>query len=228
MNEEGEETFENYPEKMEMIANYTNYGVGKGNGERRYHKKRKRKDVYIKFKNNPDLLYTVLHLSPCELDFIIDNIPQKESLFSLSKEKKITMALIFISYWKQDFISHYFGLSQSYVGKILDETLPLASEFFLQYVTNIPSLSSSSIHSCIRYITDCTIHKTRKPSENQSKFYNGHYKLHGVLTHLLIDYDYYIVVLYLEELMIILLLSITIIFAKLLNHCFGRSRFLSN
>ena len=41
----------------------------------------------------------MLHLSPSELDFIIDNIPQKESLLSLSKENKNTifiMALIFI------------------------------------------------------------------------------------------------------------------------------------
>jgi hypothetical protein len=42
-------------------------------------------------------------------------------------------------------------------------------------------------------IIDGTLHATRKPAHRQHLAYSGHYKMHGMLTHLLIDFDGFII-----------------------------------
>jgi hypothetical protein len=42
-------------------------------------------------------------------------------------------------------------------------------------------------------ILDSTIHPTVRPGGAQRKFYNGHYKMHGILTHLLVDFEEFII-----------------------------------
>lgn len=47
-----------------------------------------------------------------------------------------------------------------------------------------------------RFITviDSTIHATQKPSKNQHLSYSDHYKRHGMMTTLLVDFDGFIII----------------------------------
>ena len=52
---------------------------------------------------------------------------------------------------------------------------------------------ASYVSSSVVAIIDSTIHATQKPTKNQHLHYNNHYKQHGMMTHLFVDFDGYIV-----------------------------------
>ena len=87
-------------------------------------------------------------------------------------------------------LCHLFGISNCTVSKIISHLLPILAFYFVQY---IPEERISTLHSSldpsIKFIMDATIKPIRRPSGRQRAYYNGHYKFHGINTHILLDYD---------------------------------------
>jgi hypothetical protein len=73
---------------------------------------------------------------------------------------------------------------------ILFRYLDVLVGFFAQYIPNaLESDYCSTLSPKIVAVIDATIHAIRKPPHLQHLHYSGHYKMHGMLTHLLIDYE---------------------------------------
>jgi hypothetical protein len=90
-------------------------------------------------------------------------------------------------------LGELFGISIRTVSVLITAALPLLANHFLSYIPeNIDSDTTSHLSNNIIAIVDPTIHPTRKPASKQHLWWNGHYKTHGVLTHLLLDFDGFI------------------------------------
>jgi hypothetical protein len=73
-------------------------------------------------------------------------------------------------------------LTDSYVNTLVS--------FFVQFIPNqIYSSEHSKLSNRIIAIINATIHSIRKPPHLQHLHYSRHYKMHGMLTHLLIDFE---------------------------------------
>lgn len=91
-------------------------------------------------------------------------------------------------------LSMLFGVSKSLVSQLVIRGLPLLASHFLSFIPNkIENPRRSSLSSSIVAIIDSTIHATTKPRSLQHLHYNEHYKRHGMITHLLVDFDGYII-----------------------------------
>jgi len=76
------------------------------------------------------------------------------------------------------------------VSYILKEILPLLSELFKTFIPNkLTGNAHSRLSKKVKFIIDNTIHRCRRPMSNQSLLYNGHYKTHGWLSQIIVDYD---------------------------------------
>ena len=101
------------------------------------------------------------------------------------------IGLIFvIQYFSVQHIADLFCVSNYSISKCLDEILPRLANFFISFVPNSfeKNEKSSSLSELIVGIVDCTLHKICKPNVDQRLFYNGHYKMHGILTQILINF----------------------------------------
>lgn len=183
-----------YSIKLEHQALYTNTGIGRG----RVKTKRKQYtpiDVYDNWLKNTKMFDNVIHINHHLFKFICDGIKElmkgTEHKFCMSYENMIILSLIFVVGYPTTFqLCVMFGVSSSVVSRILDYILPFMVQYFVQY---IPDCRISDTHSCIdrnlKFIIDNTIHKTHKPSVDQSLDYNGHYRMHGRQTQILLDFD---------------------------------------
>lgn len=184
-----------------MEAEYTNIGVGRGvikSGR----VQENHIDVYRKWCEKPSKFEKQIHLQKDEFDYIINELQfhgsylkLKESPWRMSFENKILLGMYYvIAYPGSKILAELFGVSGCYVSKVLDEILPILVDYFEKFIPNKKINSShSKLSRKIMFIIDNTIHKTRRPRVRQSRLYNGHYKTHGYLTQLLVDYDGYIV-----------------------------------
>lgn len=87
-------------------------------------------------------------------------------------------------------LSCMFGTNISSISRIISSMLPKLCYFFLQFIPERKVSSNySKLSQSISFIMDSTIHYIQKPISGQKKYYNGHYHFHGILTHLLLDYD---------------------------------------
>ena len=84
-----------------------------------------------------------------------------------------------------------FGASLSMVSKVISIWLPPLAEFFRGQVPNkFPDDPiTSSLSKKIIGIVDGTIHRTVRPSFSQSELWNGHYQMHGIMSHIICDYS---------------------------------------
>lgn len=79
------------------------------------------------------------------------------------------------------------------ISALIALALPLLVTFFVTYIpNNILSQRRSHLSNQIVGVVDTTIHPCFKPSSGQHLFWNAHYKLHGILTMLLVDFDMFI------------------------------------
>ena len=105
---------------------------------------------------------------------------------------QLLMALIWIFHYPTySNLSLQFGVSSPKVGYIIEKILPELAEYFRDFIPN--SLGTEPMTSCLSNlivaVVDGTIHKVSKPGVCQSLMWNGHYKRHGMMTHLLVTMD---------------------------------------
>jgi len=124
------------------------------------------------------------------MDLTLANIAVKFTF-----ENKVLLLIIWVVKYPDFYLlAGLFGTSKSVVSRLLDVSLPLVAHHFLKYITNqIDSNSTSSLADNIVAIIDSTLHARNKPSVNQHLSYSKHYKRHGIVTTLLVDFDGYIV-----------------------------------
>jgi hypothetical protein len=115
---------------------------------------------------------------------------------TLSSRNQILMTLTRIhQYQDYSVLSRMFGTSASTVSKVIGVCLPLLAEFLRGQVPNkfAEHPKTSSLSNQIIGIVDGTIHRTVRPSYDQSEMWNGHYKMHGIMSHILCDYTGFII-----------------------------------
>lgn len=183
------------PEKWETEAMTSNTGIGRG-----VLKKQRiclpRIDLYHKFCQKPSKFQKHLFLKKEEFDSIINDLQifekrLKNSSFLMDFRNKILLSMLFVIEYPGDKLpAERFQVSEYYVSSVLDETLPILVEYFNQFIPNVACSEKHSVLSKkIQFITDCTIHRTRRTTVNQSEHFNGHYQCHGRITHLLVDFE---------------------------------------
>ena len=136
-----------------------------------------------------------------EFQFLVDELNYLKKHPKLSKvatkicfEDKILLTIIWIvKYVDYAVLSHMFSISPPVISKLLKTIFPLLVEYFIKFIPNdIISETTSKLSSKIVAVIDSTIHATKKPAKNQHLAYNEHYRRHGIMTTLLVDYDNYI------------------------------------
>lgn len=176
-------------------ALYTNIGKGRGR-----HRSKKvslmQNDIYSQWMNDPKKFQLHLHIDHNIFHIILEEIRRlvykkmcPNTLMSL--ENQLILCLLFvISYPSSRQLGLIFGVSVFVVSTVISHLLPYLFEYFQTHIPNkLVSLSHSFIGKDVRCIIDNTIHRTTKPTVNQADDYNGHYRMHGRQTQLLIDFD---------------------------------------
>lgn len=114
----------------------------------------------------------------------------------LSFEDKVLLVFIWlVKYPDYSELATQFGTSVTLVSRIVTGYLDVLCAYFSQFIpdkewnTRKPSTLSNRIVA----IVDGTLHAVRKPAHRQHLAYSGHYKTHGMLTHLLVDFDGFII-----------------------------------
>ena len=187
-----------YPFTLQYKAFFTNYGFGRGNIKNAPKRLNYMKNIFELF-SQLNHFEKYLHITKDEFLFICEELKDEKvilndcSNFKMNFKNKILIGLYFvIQYPKSQFLTQLWQISDAYISRVLDEILPILSNYFIKYVYDRKSLSKSVLHPNIKFITDTTIHKTRKPQCKQRLDYNSNYSMHGKLTQLLIDYNGYI------------------------------------
>lgn len=183
-----------YPLRLEYQALYTNIGKGRGRiKRRRCHNELV--DVYSNWMKNTKMFESVIHIN-CNLFHVILNdmkslLNGKEKNFDMSIENMLLLSLIFVITYPTTYqLCIMFGISPSLVSRILDYMFPFLVEYFVQFVPDCPiSEACSIVDRKIKFIIDNTIHKIHRPTVSQRLDYNGHYRMHGRQTQILVDFD---------------------------------------
>jgi hypothetical protein len=150
---------------------------------------------------DPNRVQGLVHCSPHEFNDLMEELLYlKAKLRSTARHMKFKDKLFLVFIWIMHYpayslLSHIFGVSQRTVSTLITVLLPLLVEFFVSFIpeTLEDDARCSVLSNFIVAIVDSTIHPTRKPSSGQHLYWNGHYKTHGILTHLLIDFNGYII-----------------------------------
>jgi hypothetical protein len=185
-----------FPNSWYKLAN-TNFGIGRGKvRHRKIYTKRSPVD-FLQLLHAPDFL-KLFHLNKDRFEILLDEIVKfypDESLFvsktSLTLENQFALVWCwFIHYTRYSLLGVMFGVSDSMISLIINQWLPKLAKFFSCYIPEKKiSTAVSSLHPSIKYIVDSTIKPTVRPKRNQSKYFSGHYKTHGILTHIMVDFD---------------------------------------
>ena len=158
-------------------------------------------DVYYLWSNHTDKFSAILHITKDEFDIILLGITeitetiQCQTSLAMPIANKVLMALHFVvQYTGGNNLATLFNCSDYYVSKVLDEMFPPMVEYFSQFIPNKKIYETrSSLHASIKYIIDGTLHKTQRQNGEQDDNYNGHYRMHGKLTQILLDFEGYVV-----------------------------------
>jgi hypothetical protein len=177
-----------------------NYGVGKGRGVKRKRKTLQPQRVWQRYKDDDAQIKGLVHVSAEEFRELLRDLEvYRQSLAHTATTMFFEDKILLVFMWMMKYSSYaelstQFGISSYTVSKLIDVTLPLLVEFFVAYIPEEVDCSTAShLSNHIIAIIDATIHPTQKPAGKQRLFWNGHYKTHGLLTYLLIDYEGYIV-----------------------------------
>jgi hypothetical protein len=116
----------------------------------------------------------------------------------LTFEDKLLMVFIWlVKYPDYSELATQFGTSITIVSMIISQYLDVLVIYFSRFIPNENwdkiLKPHSSLSNRVVAIIDGTLHATQKPAHNQHLAYSGHYKTHGMLTQLLIDYEGFII-----------------------------------
>jgi len=195
------------------LATNTKFGIGRGRGPRCRKLKLNPVDVYSKLKVNPNRFYGMYRMSIGVFKGLVKNITDENPKLRMiipSVTIKNKFLLVF------DWIYHYsdysnlsiqYGSSKTSIGTILNYFLPIMASYFKSFIPNkfSDNPSRSWLSNKIIGVIDGkynrtfmlkklifikgTIHRISKPKVNQSEEYNGHYKMHGVLSIIVCDFE---------------------------------------
>ncbi|KAL0477733.1 hypothetical protein AKO1_000405, partial [Acrasis kona] len=145
----------------------------------------------IAIKNIRDQFHIVLN----DIGHIKEEVVRKTNLKCTSFENMLLLTLIWIVHYPPySLLTALFGVSEFCISKIIHTMIPHLVEYFVQYITHCATGDIHSIMSTkIKYILDGTIHPLSKPQTRQHLWYNGHYKIHGIMSQILIDFNGYII-----------------------------------
>jgi len=180
---------------IDVLSRSHTFGLGKGRSIRRKRRKLGHVDVVGRFENDPIQYEKQLFISAEEFDRLFEMLrgPLEKINFRtrLSLQNILLMGLLFmIQYRGGKTLALLFNCSEAMVSKVICNVLPCLAGCLASAIPNrLSATSHSSLHPHIRAIIDNTIHKTRKPMSKQYLDYNGHYKMHGRLTQVVIDFD---------------------------------------
>jgi hypothetical protein len=150
-------------------------------------------------KGSDDSLKRLVRMTIPQFTLILDSLrgeyfPRNIGVLLTFEDKILMVFLWLVKYPDLSELAILFGTSKTVVGRIVDNWLDVLCRFFSKFVPNeFFGSESSSLSSRIIGIVDSTIHAIRKPAKYQHLSYSGHYKTHGMLTHLLIDWEGYII-----------------------------------
>jgi hypothetical protein len=186
-----------YPNAWEKKAK-TNFGIGRGNGGRNRRYKISQKRNVCEFFSQNNKYKSVIHLTESEFLTIVYELKEYWPKIDLKtpntrlgfKNQVLLLFIWIVNYPHLHTLAALFGISSTVTSQIISHILPYLTKYFLKYIPEQRvSEKSSSIHPDIKYIIDSTITMIRKPTISQKKFYNGHYHCHGIITHVLIDFE---------------------------------------
>lgn len=192
---------EEWSDATERRISASSYGVGRGNGKRKQRMERTPTDVYLQFQapGMHSSFRRIYRFTMGEFDIVYQRMSplvEDSKIPSVLPRNKILMTLQWIHHYP-DYasLSLTYGISPASVSRVIRHMMPILAEFFRQFVTNklFDNSTTSRMSNQIVAVVDATIHKSQKPSVSQAEEFNGHYKMHGVLTHILCDYDGYII-----------------------------------
>ncbi len=180
-----------YGLRYHKLALTPSFGVGRGQGPRMRRRSPKAYRARAIARFDPNRVQGLVHCSPHEFNDLMEELLYlKAKLRSTARHMKFKDKLFLVFIWIMHYpayslLSHIFGVSQRTVSTLITFLLPLV-EFFISFIpeTLEDDARCSVLSNFIVAIVDSTIHPTRKPSSGQHLYWNGHYKTHGILTHL--------------------------------------------
>ena len=186
---------------IESLVYDPSFGCGRGRNRRRKTCYQDPVPVYSRLIQAQRLLLfeTLVRMKLEDFDCLFKEIYRRENFkraAALSPRTlpvdQLLLTLIWVFHYPTySNLSLQFGLSSPKVAFIIEKILLELAEYFRDYVPN--SLGeepmTSSLSNQIVAVVDGTIHKVSKPGAFQSRMWNGHYKRHGMMTHLLVTMD---------------------------------------
>jgi len=191
----------------EILRKVLDPTLGRGKGSKGFKRKRFKRVVPVdlfstlKEQNNNTQFNQLTRMFIDEFEDLVESLKEEnlqllvaQVATKLSFENKVMLLIIWIvKYPDYYLLSRLFGTTKSVVSKLLEVMLPLVAHYFLKFIPNeIQSKSTSSLSKNIVAIIDSTLHARNKPSVHQHLSYSAHYKRHGIMTTLLVDFDGYI------------------------------------
>jgi len=176
-------------------------GYGAPGHKRSSFKRQEAKPVWESFveSGNDRLFQSHTRMYIDEFDALLVDLDDLKLLLSkvatkLTFSNKILLLFFWIvKYHDYATLAWIFGSSPPVIVQLIDLALPLLVGHFVKFIPNrIESDKTSSLSTNIVAIIDSTIHARRKNAKDQHIHWNEHYHCHGMLTHLLVDFDGYI------------------------------------
>ena len=154
----------------------------------------------IKLKEDNIMMKSLVHMTITQFEIMLEDLhpikqPLEDIMTKITFSNKILLLFVWIvKYPNYSLLSSMFGTSCGAISKLIKFGIPLLVEHFSHYISNkLESDTTSHLSNQIVAVIDATIHPTTKPQIDQYKHWNDHYKCHGILTHLLVDFDGYII-----------------------------------
>lgn len=183
------------------------FGRGKGApGFPRWKRRIKTQSVdlwqLIQDTDDENRLHGLCHMYIAEFQHLLETCTFSDQISHIATRMTFANKLLLIFIWLVKYpdysvLCQIFGTSTTVVSSILHNTLPYLVDHFIQFIPGRLSGTEPTSHlsPLIKCVIDATIHPIRRPSIDQYLYYNGNYETHGILTHLLVDFDANIIAL---------------------------------
>lgn len=187
--------------KCHKLALNPRFGLGRGApGQRRLPRRiRQVHNVWMELQDSQDekRMHGLTHMTLAQFSHLLSTFPSSIQInldkigVQMTFPNKILLIFIWIvKYPDYSLLTQIFGCSPAVISCLLSAGLPLLMEHFNQYIPlRVDSLLSSHLSPLIKCVLDSTIHPIRRPSIDQYLYYNGNYETHGILSHLLVDFE---------------------------------------
>lgn len=176
-------------------------GYGAPGHKRNSFKRQKAKPVWESFveSGNDRLFQSHTRMYIDEFNALLDDVKDLKLLLAkVATKLRFSNKILLLFFWIVKYhdyatLAWIFGSSRPVIVQLIDLALPLLVGHFVKFIPNrIESDKTSSLSSNIVAVIDSTIHARRKNAKDQHVHWNEHYHCHGMLTHLLVDFDGFI------------------------------------